>query len=107
MLHGFEGKSCLLSVGMLTRRMWFWKSPVSMFCRGAFRRAVEKTEEFRKRYRKRSGIEGANSLLKRVTGLGRLRVRGRPSVFNSILLKVVGWNILRAAFPVIGSRTTV
>ena len=41
MLHGFEGKSCLLSVGMLTRRMWFWKSPVSMFCRGAFRLVVK------------------------------------------------------------------
>jgi hypothetical protein len=32
-----------------------------------------------------------------VTGLGRLRVRGRPAVFSSILLKVAGWNLLRAA----------
>ena len=27
----------------------------------------------------------------------RLRVRGRPAVFSSILLKVAGWNLLRAA----------
>jgi hypothetical protein len=38
-----------------------------------------------------------NSLLKRVTGLGRLRVRGRKSVFISIYLKVAGWNVLRTA----------
>ena len=61
------------------------------------RRAAEKTDSFRSRYKKRSGIEGTNSSLKRVTGMGHLRVRGRPSVFNSVLLKVAGWNILRAA----------
>jgi len=48
-------------------------------------------------YRIRGGIEGTNSGLKRKTGLGQLRVRGRPRVFYSILLKIVGWNILRAA----------
>jgi hypothetical protein len=61
------------------------------------RRREEQTEVFRERYRKRSGIEATNSLLKRVTGLGRLRVRGRPGVFHSILLKVAGWNLLQAA----------
>ena len=61
------------------------------------RRRRERTEEFREKYRKRSGIESTNSLLKRVTGLGRLRVRGRTSVFMSIYLKVAGWNVLRAA----------
>jgi hypothetical protein len=30
-------------------------------------------------------------------GLGRLRVRGRPRVFQAIYLKVAGWNILRAS----------
>ena len=34
MLHGFEGEACLLSVGMLTRSMFFWRSPVSMFFEG-------------------------------------------------------------------------
>lgn len=61
------------------------------------RRRRERTEEFKTKYRKRSGIESTNSLLKRVTGLGRLRVRGRPAVFMSVLLKIAGWNLLRAA----------
>jgi hypothetical protein len=61
------------------------------------RRRRERTEEFKQKYRLRSGIESTNSLLKRVTGLGQLRVRGRPAVFMSILLKVAGWNLLRAA----------
>ena len=52
---------------------------------------------FRERYRIRSGIEGTNSRLKRRTGLGHLRVRGSPAVFNSILLKITGWNILRVS----------
>jgi Transposase DDE domain len=61
------------------------------------RRRRERTPEFQGKYRKRSGIESTNSLLKRVTGLDRLRVRGRKSVFMSIYLKVAGWNVLRAA----------
>lgn len=61
------------------------------------RRRREHTDEFQKKYRKRGGIESTNSILKRVTGLGRLRVRGRKSVFMSIYLKVAGWNVLRAA----------
>jgi len=60
------------------------------------RRREEATDVFRERYRKRSGIEATNSILKRKTGLGRVRVRGRPSVFHSILLKVAGWNLLQA-----------
>ena len=63
----------------------------------AGRRREEATDVFRDRYRIRGGIEGTNSGLKRRTGLGRLRVRGQPRVFGSILLKVAGWNILRAA----------
>jgi hypothetical protein len=61
------------------------------------RRAYQKSEEFKTKYRRRSGIEATNSMLKRVTGLGRLRVRGKASVFMALLLKVTGWNILRAA----------
>ena len=63
----------------------------------AQRRASEKTDSFKTEYRLRGGIESTNSILKRVTGLDRLRVRGRPAVFSSILLKVAGWNLLRAA----------
>jgi hypothetical protein len=63
----------------------------------AARRREQETEVFRERYRRRSGIESTNSGLKRRTGLGRLRVRGRPRVFQAIYLKVAGWNILRAS----------
>ena len=63
----------------------------------AGRRREENTDVFRDRYRIRGGIEGTNSGLKRKTGLGRLRVRGRPRVYHSILLKIAGWNILRAS----------
>jgi len=63
----------------------------------AGRRREEATDVFRDRYRIRGGIEGTNSGLKRKTGLGQLRVRGKPRVFHSILLKITGWNILRAS----------
>jgi len=63
----------------------------------AGRRREENTDVFRDRYRIRGGIEGTNSGLKRKTGLGRLRVRGRPAVFQAIYLKIAGWNILRAS----------
>ena len=61
------------------------------------RRRREQNPEFKDKYRTRSGLEATNRILKRVTGLDRLRVRGRPAVFSSILLKVAGWNLLRAA----------
>jgi len=63
----------------------------------AGRRREENTNVFRDRYRIRGGIEGTNSGLKRKTGLGQLRVRGRPAVFQAIYLKIAGWNILRAS----------
>jgi len=63
----------------------------------AGRRRETATEVFRERYKIRGGIEGTNSGLKRKTGLGRLRVRGRPAVFHAIYLKIAGWNILRAS----------
>jgi hypothetical protein len=63
----------------------------------AARRREQETEVFKERYKIRGGIEGTNSGLKRKTGLGQLRVRGGPAVFHAILLKVAGWNILRAA----------
>ena len=63
----------------------------------AARRREQATDAFREHYQIRSGIEGTNSGLKRRTGLGRLRCRGAPRVFHAILLKVCGWNVLRAA----------
>ena len=63
----------------------------------ASRRREQNTDVFRERYKTRGGIEGTNSGLKRKTGLGQLRVRGRPAVFHAIYLKIAGWNILRAS----------
>ena len=65
--------------------------------RSCRRRAAEQESEFRECYQARSGIEGTNSGLKRRCGLKRLRVRGRRAVSSSVLLKLAGWNILRAA----------
>jgi hypothetical protein len=63
----------------------------------AARRKEQTTEVFRERYKIRGGIEGTNSGLKRKTGLGRLRVRGRPAVYHAIYFKIAGWNIMRAS----------
>ena len=64
----------------------------------AGRRVEEQTAVFQERYRKRSGIESTNnSGLKNRLGLGRLRVRGRGSVFRVIQHKIAGWNVLRAS----------
>jgi hypothetical protein len=63
----------------------------------AARRREAETDVFRERYAKRSGIESTNSGLKNRLGLGWLRVRGRGAVFRTLLLKVSGWNVLRAS----------
>jgi hypothetical protein len=63
----------------------------------AGRRLEQETEVFADRYAMRAGIESTNSGLKNRLGLGRLRVRGRGSVFRVILHKTAGWNVLRAA----------
>jgi len=63
----------------------------------AGRRVEEQKDVFKERYALRSGIESTNSGLKNRLGLGRLRVRGRGSVFRVILHKITGWNVLRAA----------
>ncbi len=48
-------------------------------------------------YAKRSGVEAVYSIGKQTMGLGRLRVRGQPSVFHSIAMKILGINIMRAS----------
>ena len=63
----------------------------------AARRREQETEAFQEHYRIRAGIESTNGGLKRRLGLGRVRCRGRPKVFYKIVMKVCGWNILRAA----------
>lgn len=48
-------------------------------------------------YAKRSGVEAAYSIGKRTMGLGRLRVRGKSSVYHAILMRIIGFNIIRAS----------
>jgi len=62
----------------------------------ANRRAHQATEAFRTGYAIRAGSESLNSGLKRRTGMGRLRTRGRPRVHMAVLLRCTGWNVLRA-----------
>jgi len=62
----------------------------------AGRRAEQKTEPFKETYAVRAGGESVNSGLKRKTGMGRLRIRGRPKVTMAVLLRCAGWNLFRA-----------
>ena len=61
----------------------------------ARRRRAERTQEFREKYRWRSGQEASHSRLKAMTGLSRLRVRTLPRVRYAVALKAAGFNILR------------
>ena len=67
------------------------------------RRAAQSTDEFRKTYSIRAGIESLNSQLKRKMGMGRLRVRGSPRVSFAVLLRCAGWN-LRCALRAMKKR---
>lgn len=62
----------------------------------AQRRVAEESEEFREKYRWRSGIEAVNAKLKQKLGIGRLRVRGIEKVRLAVKLKALGWNIFQA-----------
>lgn len=67
------------------------------------RLAEQDTTAFRERYAIRAGIEATYSELKRVHGVGRLRVRRLPRVRLAVALKVTACNVkrwLRAAAAV-------
>jgi hypothetical protein len=65
--------------------------------RSAGRRAYERTDAFRERYRFRAGVEATLSYFDRKTGVKQLRVRGIEAVTCAAFLKAAGVNILRAA----------
>jgi Transposase DDE domain len=62
----------------------------------AARRAEQATVVFAENYSIRGGGESVNSALKRKTGIGRLRVRGRPNMELGVFLRCAGWNLSRA-----------
>jgi hypothetical protein len=63
----------------------------------AKRRAYERTDRFKDRYRWRAGVEATMSEYDRKTGVKRLRVRGLNAVRFCAVMKAVGVNIMRAA----------
>lgn len=63
----------------------------------ARRRAAQKTEAFREKYRFRSGVESTMSAFDRLTGVKHLRVRGMAAVRLAVMLRAVGLNLYRAA----------
>lgn len=62
----------------------------------AIRRIEEATDEFKEKYRWRSGIEATMSEYDKKTGVKRLRVRGFDSVRLCVVLKAIGINLFRA-----------
>ena len=64
--------------------------------RVAVRRAAERTDEFKEKYRWRSGIEATMSEYNKKTGVKQLRVRGFASVRFCVFLKAIGINLFRA-----------
>ena len=61
------------------------------------RREQQETDEWKKQYAARSGIEGLNRALDLKTGFKKLRVRGLKAVGMCLYLKGAGWNISSAA----------
>ena len=59
--------------------------------------SIQKTKEWKDRYKIRSGIEATNSELKRSHGIGRLRVRRIAKVCFAVACKVIACNIKRWA----------
>lgn len=60
------------------------------------RQAEQQQAPFKDLYRIRSGIESTNQELKGRHGLGSLRIRGKPRVQMSVLLKSLALNVKRA-----------
>jgi hypothetical protein len=63
---------------------------------GVWLKQQQAQTDFKRRYAIRAGIEGTNSELKRKSGLGHLRVRGKERVRLAVHLKTAGCNLKRA-----------
>lgn len=84
--------SCPVSKG----KKYFYLRFTDKEMRLAQRRAYEQTNEFKERYRMRSGAEATMSEYDRRTGVKHLRVRGIKAVSFCATLKALGVNIFRA-----------
>ena len=62
----------------------------------ARRRQHEQTEAFRQKYRWRAGVEATMSQYDRITGVKRLRVRGKKAVRFAAVMKATAVNLARA-----------
>ena len=72
------------------------EKPTEKQQRLARRREQQETPEWKSNYNRRAQIEGTIGSIKRLTGMVRLRYRGKESIFTAIELKLTGWNISRA-----------
>ena len=72
------------------------KCPIDARRAGEWLRCQEAAPDFRTRYAIRAGIESTNSEMKRVQGLGKLRVRGGPRVRLAAYFKALACNVKRA-----------
>jgi hypothetical protein len=61
------------------------------------RRQYEESQEFKEKYRYRSGVEATMSQYDRLTGVKHLRVRGLKAVRYCAVMKAAALNIFRAA----------
>jgi hypothetical protein len=66
--------------------------------------SLQQTDEWKDRYKIRSGIEATNSELKRCHGLGRLRVRRLAKVCFAVACKLIACNVKRWAKAQIASE---
>lgn len=85
---------CPVRVSSRTARL---KQYTAKKMRLARRRAEEKRQVFRDKYRWRAGVEATMSRYKSQTGAERLRVRGLAAVRFAARMKALGLNILRCA----------
>jgi hypothetical protein len=99
---GFEAQHCrncshLESCPVKEGKKFYYLRFSQKEIRLAQRRAYEQTDDFKDRYRWRSGIEATNSEYDRKTGVKHLRVRGLKAVRYCATLKALAVNIFRAA----------
>lgn len=86
-------KDCPVKAGKKDRSYIRYDAKVARLAR---RRAFERTDEFKERYRFRAGVEATMSQLDRRTRIKHLRVRGMKAVRFAATLKAAALNILRA-----------